>query len=66
MLGTEINLKKMYITVKSRGGKTITETAIWADPEVEKMLLGRGEITDVCSVQFHDNKTEASKRWRFC
>lgn len=65
MLGTEINLKKMYLTISSRGGKTVTETAIWIDPVIEDLLIGRGEIVDVDSVHFHDVGDEASKRWRF-
>ena len=64
MLGNELHLKKMYITIRSRGGKTVTETAIWIDPVIEKVLLDRGEIIDLDSVQFFNDDTTESKRWR--
>lgn len=62
--GNEINLRKMYVTIRSKGGNRITETAIWIDHNIEKVLLSRGEIVNVDSVHFHDNGEEASKRWR--
>ena len=64
-IDNEIHLKKIWIVVKSRGGKSVAETAIWVDSTVEKVLLDRGEIRDVDSVKFHINEEEASKRWRY-
>lgn len=61
--GNEISLKKMYITIRSRGGKSVAETAVWIDSGIENVLINRGEIIDVDSVQFHGNGEEASKRW---
>lgn len=63
MIDNEIHLKKLWLSVKSREGKTVTETAIWVDSTIEQLLLDRGEITDVDSIMFHRNDEEASKRW---
>lgn len=63
MADDEIHLKKIWLSVKSRGGRSITETAVWVDSTIEQLLLDRGEITDVDSVEFYRNETEASKRW---
>jgi len=63
MIDDEIHLKKMWLSVKSRDGKTITETAIWVDSTIEQLLLDRGEIGEVDSVRFYRNEEEASKRW---